>query len=239
MSMPVRVRSVATSAVVAVLALGLTGCDRNEIKYKPKPAASGAKANMPAVPNVPQKPIKKGDAYTVWGASYYLRSRVHHKEVADKKLSISGWIVKTNLPQAPKCAVHKTGKADPDNCNPPIPAFWIGDTKDAKLENCIKVEGWASNFAQIYDAIEKYKKVKDEDKGPDEPVQDELWAVPLPYPLPVKGAEVTVTGQYSTTFTRSSTGTEADPIMGLMTYQKVDYKTKPADKATLPGMKDD
>lgn len=237
--MSVRVDTVATSAVIAVLALGLTNCDRNDIKYKPKPAPSGVKANLPPVPNVPQKPIKKGDAYTVWGASYYLRSRVHHKQVADKTLSITGWIVKTNLPDAPKCAVHKTGKADPQNCNAPVPAFWIGDTRDAKLDDCIKVEGWASNFAQIFDAVNEYKKVKDPDKGPDKPVQDELWGVNLPYPLPVKGVEVTVTGQYSTTFTRSSTGTEADPIMGLLTYQKIDYKTKPTEAATLPGMKKD
>src|SRR5207237_865795 len=80
----------------------------------PHAAPSGVTVNLPPVPNVPQKPIKAGDAYTVWGASYQLRSRVHHKDVADKSLKVTGYISKRNLADAPACAVHKTGKDDPE-----------------------------------------------------------------------------------------------------------------------------
>jgi hypothetical protein len=186
---------------------------------------------------VAQKPIKNGDAYTIWGASYYLRSRVHRKEVYGKKISITGYIVKTNLAEAPECAVHRTGKADPENCKPPIPAFWIADTKDAPLSESIKVMGWASNFAQLYDAIGDYKRLKLDDKPPPDKLrQDELWGVAIPFPIPVKDAKVTVTGDYSTTFTKSSTGAEADPIMGLVTLDKITYLEPPTERATLPGM---
>src|SRR5690606_4996369 len=125
--------SVALTAIVA-----LTGCGQEEVKYEPKPAPSGAKADLPPVPNVPQKPIKSGDAYTVWGASYYLRNRVHRKEVADQKISITGHIIKTNLLDAPECAVHRGGKADPEGCVAPVPTFWIADSADAAIHGSIK-----------------------------------------------------------------------------------------------------
>ncbi len=237
--MSFRVRTACVSTIIAAISLGLVGCGDKEIPYQAKPAPSGMKATMPMVPNVPQRPLKSGDAYTIWGASYSLRSRVHHKDVAGKKISITGYIIKTNLPDAPACAVHKTGKADPEGCNAPVPSFWIADSKDAPEKDAIRVMGWASNFSQIFDAIKAYDKAEKskKDETP-EAVQDELWAVPIPYPLPVKGAKVTVTGDYSTTFTKASSSTAADPIMGLMTYEKLTYIEKPTEKATLPGMKD-
>ncbi|MEB2313282.1 MAG: hypothetical protein OZ921_09580 [Sorangiineae bacterium] len=233
------VRIACASTVVTVIGLALGGCGETEVPYKPKPAPSGVKATLPPVPNVAQRPLKSGDAYTVWGASYSLRSRVHRRDVAGKNISITGYIIKTNLAEAPACAVHKTGKADPEGCNAPVPAFWIADTADASEKDAIKVMGWASNFAQIFDAIKTYDKAEKakKDEAP-EAVQDELWAIPIPYPLPVKGAKVTVTGSYSTTFTKASSSTAADPIMGILTYEKLTYAEKPTEKATLPGMKD-
>jgi hypothetical protein len=228
--MTIRARTVVAFALASALASSSVGCGGEEVKYQPRPGPSGVKAELPAVPNVPQKPVKAGDAYTVWGVAYHLRSRVHRKEVNGKKLSITGYITKTNLPQAPECAVHEGGKADPEGCNAPVPAFWIGDTKDAPENESIKVMGWASNFAQIYDAIEEY------DKKEDAQHQDTFWGVNLPNPLPVAGVKVTVKGDYSSTFTRASTGTEADPIMGIMTYESMTYQDKPAEPATLPGM---
>ncbi len=222
---------IAAPLLVGLISVGLMSCSgKDDEKYQPRPGPSGVKADMPAVPNVPQKPLKAGDAYTVWGVSYLMRSRVHHKEVAGKKLSITGYIGKTNLPDAPPCAVHKGGKADPEGCNPPIPAFWVCDTKDAPENECIKVMGWASNFAQIYDAIKEYEKKEDAEKS------DTFWGVKLPKPIPLKGAKVTVKGEYATTFTRATTGTEADPIMGLMTYEEMTYQEKPEELAVLPGM---
>ena len=224
-------RSISTIALLSVLGLGAVGCGKEEVKYKPRKASGGVKANLPPVPNVPQKPIKAGDAYTVWGASYTLRSRVKRKEVAGKKISLTGYITKTNLPEAPECAVHKGGEADPDDCKAPVPAFWLGDTKDAKEADTIKVMGWASNFAQIYDTIKEIEKKKEDAEH-----HDTFWGVKTPIPLPGKGAKVTVKGPYSTTFTRSSTGTEADPIMGIMTLDTITYHEPPPEEATLPGM---
>jgi hypothetical protein len=220
----------AAPTLAVLLGVGVAGCGKEEVTYEPHPPPSGVKADLPPVPNVPQKPIKSGDAYTIWGASYYLRSRVHHKEVAGKKLSLTGWISKTNLPNAPECAVHKGGEADPEGCTPPIPTFWLCDSKDAPEKECIRVMGWASNFAQIFDAIKEFEKKEDAEKD------DNFWGVKIPNPLPNAGAKVTVKGEYSSTFTRATTGTEADPIMGLMTYETITYQEKPPELAVLPGM---
>jgi hypothetical protein len=227
-----RVRFFAVPSTLLVLGSSAMGCGGEEVKYKPVPAVSGVKANVPAVPNLAKKPIKNGDAYTVWGASYSLRNRVHHKEVANQKLTLKGWITKTNLETAPECAVHEGGKADPEDCVAPIPAFWIGDDKNSPDNECIKVMGWASNYAQVYDAIDTFDKGKE-----DEEHMDTFWGINIPKPLPAKGAKVAVTGQYSTTFTGSSVGTEADPIMGLLHYQTMTVESEAPEPATLPGVK--
>ncbi len=216
----------------SLMLASMTGCGVEEIPYKPVEAYKGPKASLPAVPTLPKKPVKDGDAYTVGGASYSLRSRVHRPEIAGKKIDLVGYITKTTLPTAPECAVHKGGVADPEDCKPPIPAFWVGDTKDASEEDSIKVMGWASNNAQIYDAIAEFDKGKD-----DAEFSDTFWGVPVPNPLPVAGAKVRLTGAYSTTFTKSSAGVEANPFMGLMDVQKIQYLETPEELATLPGVK--
>jgi len=221
----------------ATLSTALIGCGREEPKYEPVPAVSGVSASLPPVPSVPAKPIKDGDAYTVWGASYHQRNRVHTKSVTDQTLTVVGFIVKTNLSEAPECAVHETGKGDPEDCKPPIPTFWIGDTKDAPEDETMKVMGWASNFANIYSAIEEFDKLKADEK-PEEAIMDNTWGVELPYPLPAKGAKIKVKGQYSTGFTLASSGVVADPIMGIMTYKEMEYVSPASELATLPGMKE-
>lgn len=223
-----------------LFALGLVapalGCGDEGEPYVPKQPPSGVKATLPAVPSVTKAPIKDGEAYTVWGASYYLRSRVHHNDVAGKDLKLTGYIIATNLAEAPKCAIHATGKEDPVDCQAPIPAFWLADAKDGKLQDSIKVEGWASNFAQLYDAVNEYRKRRARKKD-GEPISDNFWGVKLPNPLPGVGAKVVVTGNYSTAFTRATSGTEADPIMGIMTYDEIQYLEPPTELATLPGMR--
>src|SRR6186713_1968428 len=62
--------------VIASLSLGiasglLAGCKDDGEPYQPVVPPTGAKANLPPVPSVPKKPLKEGEAYTVWGASYY------------------------------------------------------------------------------------------------------------------------------------------------------------------------
>lgn len=226
-------KHVALMAMVTV-ALG-AGCGPEEVPYKPRQAPSGVSVSLPPVPNVPQKPIKAGEAYTIWGASYHMRSRVHQKDVAGKTIKITGYVTKTNLPDAPECAVHETGKEDPEGCNAPVPTFWIADTKDASEKDSIKVMGWASNFAQLYDTIEAYEKAEKLKKD-EEPRMDNFWGVEIPNPLPVKGMKVTVKGGYATAFTRSTAGAEADPIMGILTYESMETLETVEEKATLPGM---
>lgn len=223
--------------LATVVLFSAAACGPEKEKYKPHPSPSGVKANLPPVPNVPQKPQKSGDAYTVWGASYQLRSRVHHKDVAGKKLKIAGYISKTNLMEAPECAVHKTGKEDPEGCKPPIPTFWLCDGKDDADADCIRVMGWASNFAQLHDAVEQYDKDKKKDAKDKEPFMDNFWGVKVPDPIPAKGAKVVVSGDYSTTFTKATTGAVADPIMGLLTYEEIQTLEPGPEEATLPGMK--
>lgn len=229
-------RSVALATTAALPAfamlLAMPACGPKDEPYKAQPAYSGKPVKMPDVPTLPARAVKVGDAYTVWGAVHHLRSRVHDVDVKGKDITIIGYIVKTNLPDAPVCAVHKTGKGDPDGCKPPIPAFWIADEK-GDTKTSIKVMGFASNFAQLYDAIEKYKKAKDTDPL----VQDEFLGQPVPRPVPAADAKVKVTGNYGFAYTRATSGIETDPRFGILTFQKIEYIEPPPTPATLPGMK--
>ena len=219
------------SVLIGAAAIPLA-CGGEEAKYEPRPANSGAKASLPSVPTLQKKPIKQGDAYTVWGAAYYLRSNVHRKDIVGKDITVTGYITKTNLLEAPECAVHKTGKADPEGCKAPVPTFWIGDSKDAPENESIKVMGWASNFANLYDAIQEFDRPKD-DAGYD----DQLWGVKVPNPLPAKGAKVTVKGKFSTTFMKASSGAEADPYQGIIDFQDVTVHEPAPELATITGIK--
>lgn len=225
-----------STLAVSALSLVAVGCGNDTAKYQPKPAYTGQKASLPAPASVPKDPVKVGDAYTSWGASYHLRSRVHNSTIAGKDIKLTGFITKTNMPDAPECAVHETGKEDPEDCVAPVPTFWVADKADATEKESIKVMGWASNFAQLYDAIKEYKKLARQKKELEEPLIDNFWGVKIPDPLPVKGAKVTVTGNYSTTFTKATTGAEADPIMGIVTYDSMETLEPAAEVATLPGM---
>lgn len=228
-------RAISLLALASPLALApfAAGCGSSgaEQPYVPQPAYSGKKASMPAVPTLPQKPIKVGDAYTVWGLQHHLRSRVHNPDVANKDVTVVGYIVKTNLAEAPKCAVHKTGKGDKDDCKAPVPAFWIADEKGDD-KNAIKVMGWASNFANIYDAIEKYSVKTNKDV-----VKDEFWGGEIPNPIPNVGAKVQLAATYGVGFSKSTQGVETDPIRGLLTFSKMTYLEPPPEPGTLPGMK--
>ncbi len=230
------VRRVAPTLFVCAvpLVLAASGCGQTDEPYKPVPAFSGRKANLPAVPTLPTKAIKAGDAYTVYGAMHHLRSRVHNADVANKDIAITGYIVKTNLLEAPECAVHKTGKGDKEDCKASVPAFWIADEKGDD-KNAIKVMGWASNFAQIYDAVQKYSAPK----GAKEPeaVKDEFWAVDIPNPVPNVGAKVTINGNFGVSFTKATSSVETDPSHGILTYAKLTYNEPPPEPGTLPGMK--
>ena len=211
---------VSTALLLVTCAAQAVGCGNNDEPYKPLPAWSGRKASIPAPPQLPTTPIKNGDAYTVYGAIHHLRSSIHNADVTAKEIAIVGYITKSNIDTAPACAIHKTGKKDPEGCVTEIPTFWIADNKgDAKTQPHIKVMGWASNFANVHDAMEKYAKLKE---PPKELYKDEVWGGDVPFPLPAVGAKVKVTGKYGVNFQKASTGIAADPLNGIMTYSKIE-----------------
>jgi hypothetical protein len=207
--------------MLGVVALSIAGCGSGDEPYKPAPAWSGRKPSLPAPPQLPNSPVKAGDAYTIFGASHHLKSRFHDKEVTSKDITIQGYIVDSNIPNAPACAVHKTGKKDDDTCKADIPSIWIADTKGgADTKAKMRVLGFAKNFAVIFDAMEKYKGLKD---PPKELVKDDVWQVDVPFPLPSVGAKVKITGKYGFTSSKSSTGLVTDPMYGVLTYGKMEY----------------
>jgi len=217
-------------AMAAALAASALSCGDSGEAYKATPAFSGRKPALPGVPQLPTTPIKAGDSYTVYGAIHHLKSRIHSADVTTKDISVTGYIVDSNIPRAPACAVHPTGKKDPDGCVTEIPTFWISDTKGDKTTT-IRVMGWASNFANVYDAMQKYQNLKEPPKHAPSPdlagkpgylVLDELWAVDIPAPLPGVGAKVKVTGHYGVIFGKSSAGLVSDPTSGVMTYSNID-----------------
>jgi hypothetical protein len=235
-----------TLAAVAVLAGLGTGCGPDEKPYQPKEAYTGKKPTLPQVPTLPNKAKKEGDAYTVWGAMHDLHSVVHEKDFEGKDTTLVGYVVKTNWDTlcadenkpgedehcVPKCAIHKTGKADPADCEPPVPTFWIAETKEEQnLKKMIPVMGFASNFAQMFTYIEGL------DKDDEATLEDEFWGHELPRPLPAVGGKVKVTGKYGTVFEKGSGPTASNPKTGILTWNKQEWLEPPPKRAVLPGMR--
>ncbi len=215
--------TLAVPATLAALAIASSGCGGDENPYKPQPAWSGKRASLPAPASLPTTPIKTGDgSYSVYGAIHQLRSLMHAKDVTANPITITGYIVDSNVPRAPDCAIHKTGKADPENCNAEIPSFYIADEKGNMKGLKIRVVGWARNFAVVYDAMVAYNKVKAGSQPTEkEVVNDDILNVPVPFPLPSVGAKVRITGSYNTSKTVGSQ-MAADPNGGVLALQKMD-----------------
>jgi hypothetical protein len=162
--------------------------------YVAQPAWSGEQPSLPPPPSLPTSPIKIGDAYTVFGAVRSLRSADHAEEVTSDPIAIVGYVADSNIPRAPACAIHRTGKADPPGCEPEMPSFWIADGK-SKDATTIRVVGWARNFAVVLDAMTAYRKLKP-GASPKAPIVDDILNVEVPFPLPAVGMKVKVTGKY-------------------------------------------
>ena len=232
----------ASVALLAIASIPLGGCGDGDDVYKATPAYSGKKADLPAVPTLPNTPLKVGDAYTVFGAIHPLRSLYHSGDVTKKDIAIQGYIVDTNIPTAPACAVHPVGKKDPDDCKTEIPSFWIADSKGDKTVQKIRVIGWASNFANVNEAMGKYKNAKDPPKHAEKPdnagkpgylVTDDVWNNDIPFPIPAIGEKVKVTGHYGTISTKASSGLVSDPQNGVMTYGTMDMLEPPTEPAAF------
>ncbi len=225
-------------ASVLVVSALTASCGGSEEPYKAAPAWSGRKPSLPSPPTLTNAPVKVGDAYTIAGASHHLRSRIHDKEVTKSSITIQGYIVEENISDAPACSVHKTGKADPEDCKSEIPSFWIADEKGAgKDKPRIRVLGFAKNFASVYEAMEKYKNLKEVKDPAKDLYKDEIWNVDVPFPLPAVGAKVKVTGKYGFTFSKASTGLVSDPVNGVMTYEKMDVVEPASEKVSFKNKK--
>jgi hypothetical protein len=223
--------------ILAVAALSSVGCGgNNDEPYKPMPAWSGKKASIPAPPSLPTTPMKVGDAFTIYGAQHHMRSLIHSKEVTSNPISIVGYIVDTNITRAPECAIHDTGKKDPDSCvDIPIPSFWIADNKGDMKGPKIRVLGWARNFAVVWHAMWELSKSKDgkDRDGKDLVVMDDILNVPVPFPLPNVGAKVKITGHFGVSY-RGGSDMVADPQNGVLTYNKIEYLEPPPEVAHFP-----
>lgn len=195
-----------SGATATVIPLPKTDEDCGVDRYELHAAWDGGKPVLPVPPTLSNAPIKLGDAYTIYGAMHELQM---NPSVFAKDVTIVGVIVDSNVTRAPKCALHKTGKADPEKCVTEVPTFRIADTAGDKIS--IPVMGWASNFANVYDAYHSTK-----------PWDDMLWAVRVPVPLPAVGARVRVTGRYAVSFTKSSSGMASEPRTGILTYASID-----------------
>lgn len=214
-------KSAPRSLMLAVFVSAIGGCGGDDNPYKPQPAWSGKQASLPSPPALPNTPIKSGDAYTVYGAIHQLRSLIHSKEVTAQPITVIGYVVDSNIPRAPDCAVHKTGKKDPDNCTPEVPSFWIADNNGDMKGSKIRVVGWARNFAVIYDAMTAYKKLKPGELPKDGGVSDDMLNVLVPFPLPSVGEKVRVTGAYNVAKVVVS-DMVSEPAGGVIAYNKVE-----------------
>jgi len=222
------------------VAMLTASCGSADEPYKPAPAWSGRAPNLPTPPAINQASVKVGDAYTVAGASHHLRSRMHSAEVTKSSVTITGYIVEENFTSAPSCAIHKVGKKDPDDCppagSPPIeiPSFYIADTSGAGKDAArIRVLGFAKNVATVYEAMEKYKNLKEVKDPAKDLYKDDTWSVDVPFPLPAVGAKVKITGKYGFSFAKSSTGMVSDPVNGVLTYEKIEYVEPAPAKAAF------
>jgi hypothetical protein len=221
-----------TFAKHALRTLGLTAllaasaCSGDDNPYKAQPAWSGKKANLPSPPTLSNAPIKAGDSYTVYGAIHQLRSLLHSKDVTKEPISVTGYIIDSNVARAPECAIHKTGKADPEKCSGPdgkpieVPSFWIADDKGNAKGPKIRVVGWARNNAVICDAMKAYNKLKPGEQ-PKEAVKDDILNVDLPNPLPSVGAKVKITGAYNVSKSVVS-DMVSEPLGGVVAMQKME-----------------
>ena len=231
-----------TSLCLGALAVTIltVSCGSSDEPYKAAPAWSGRSPGLPTPPAINTAPVKVGDSFTIAGASHHLRSRIHSAEVTKNPITLTGYIVEENISTAPSCAIHKVGKKDPDDCppagSPPIdiPSYWIADTKGAgKDAPRVRVLGWAKNYATVFEAMEKYKNMKEIKDPAKDHFKDDIWSVDVPFPLPAVGAKVKVTGKYGFSFSKSSTGLVSDPVNGVMTYEKMEVLEPAPEKVAF------
>jgi hypothetical protein len=174
--------------------------------------------------------ISEGTVMSVARASAALRSPEHRAEVDGKEIRVAGYVVRSTIDEVPLCAVHRAGIEDPQGCAPPVPTFWLADTPKASPAESMRVMGWASNHAVIYDAIRLA------DRGVSASTVDGFWGVTLPQPLPAVGARLVIVGRYATKFEKATLPVPPDPVMGILDASQITTLTKASVAARLRGM---
>ena len=179
---------------------------------------------LPAVPSIDVPPAQVGGDFTVAGLVHDFRSRHHRKAVENRPIQVVGYIVATNFAEAPACALHPRGKADPPDCRAPLPSFTLGDSPTSSPEDGFTVLGFAANFALLHDALRLGSKAD---------LADSFFGVDAPLPLPSVGAKVRVSGRFGMAFTKSTTGMSTDPQRGILTFETMETLEPAKTQATL------
>lgn len=240
--------AVSSTAFVVALSALASGC-KKPIVYKPEPAFSGAKANLPAVVKLPPpSAFKNGANWTVYGLQHQLNSPRHSTEVNGKPVTVAGYVVKVYEPVEPAgkegCIYpHKKHTPTAKEPNPKgvdcsfiakevePPHFYIADSKDEKNPSkMIKVMGYFCSYIQLYFAIDWYKthdpdKVKDPKDRDAELFTDNLCSTQVPNTFlgePKVGAKVTISGQFGSKYEEGSGGRAVSPfgIVDVTSFKK-------------------
>lgn len=204
-------------------------CSVADTPYQATPPPSGPRPALPAVPKLPVVSIQVDGAYTVSGLMHQFRSRAHRAEVDGKKVTVIGYVVKHNFRDAPACAIHPAGVADPVDCTAPLPTLWLADQpgEPASLGAALPLMGVASNFAALVSAQ------TEAGKPGAAPYNDAMFGHDLPVPLPNVGAKVKVVGQYGGAFTKATSGVISAPNTGILTFESLTYLEPPSEPAHL------
>jgi hypothetical protein len=169
-------------------------------------------ATLPPPPALPERPERVGEDFTVWGIKKALRSPGGIEQLKGREVTVVGVVVATNFAAAPACALHPIGRADPEGCLAPVPAFFLAD-EPGETRYRLKVIGFASRWSTLV-AAEAREKARQQG-----PFADPLWARPVPLPLPAPGARVKVRGTMGFIFRPSPSVGEFD-ASGLFTYRE-------------------
>jgi hypothetical protein len=244
-----RVAPIVAPTLLVLSACALLGGCGDKVKYKPEPAYSGAKANIPKPPAIPAPNTYKdaSGSWTIYGLQHQLNNPKHRAEVEGKPATIAGYVVDIYRPKEPagkegciypqKRAVPTSKEPTPkgvvcDTVRYQPPHFWIADNKDEKNPaKMVIVEGYASSFIQQYMAKDWYK---DGSKKIDSTKEDDLY-LDNNYSShitilgePKMGSKVVVTGQFGSKYEEGQGGRFTTPfgILDVTSHKKgkIDYK---------------
>lgn len=238
-----------SSTLVVVGVSTLVGGCGEKVKYKPEPAYSGTKADLPKVPQIPSpQSFKNGNTWTVYGLQHQLAHPRHKAEVDMKAATVEGYVVGVYEPKEPE---GKAGCIFPIKKSPPTskdptpkgvscdgvkyepPHFFIADSKDEKNPaKMITVMGYASSYIQQYMARDHYKGKKPEEiaamKEEQQYMDNNYSSYITILGEPEVGAKVVVSGQFGGRYEEGQGGRRVVPygIVDVTSHKKgkIEYK---------------